>query len=169
MQTRNSNGARKLNKCQLCWSTFLSGADLLATTFTRSNSMRYKCVIGYGILATNELDLTTPNVIFLRFTDGNNPALNIDNLITAKILSQNLKNILARVQLNQPPNAIVFNNSGFRSTTNYLQIPDTYGTRVLTTMHFEWIDEYNNPIDFNGVDHTMLLRVFVTSVQTYFL
>ena len=116
-----------------------------------------------GIQATNELDLTTPNVIFLRFNDGASPALNIDNLITAKGSSQNLRNILARIQLNQPPNAIVFNNSALRSTTNYLQIPDTYSTRILTTMHFEWIDEYNNPIDFNGVEHTMLLRIFVSS------
>ena len=116
--------------------------------------------------ATYDLNLTNPNTAFLSYQDDAIPSMNIQNLVIPRNpQTVTVSNILARVQLCAPPSSVVFSAASARDTTNYLQIPDSYKSRNIKQMTFTWTDENGNLIDFGGMDHSFLLRVFSDGSQ----
>ena len=117
--------------------------------------------------ACNVLDLEqVPNIAFLRLTDTSQSVPSQMTMVFPSGVPTSMVNILARVQLNQPQNALVFNAYSARDTINYIQYTNPSSStftagRNWARIHVELIDTNGNYIDFNGANHTFLLRVLV--------
>jgi hypothetical protein len=113
------------------------------------------------------INLTTPTVAFLRISCLNSQSdvpmtsdsINVQNIKFPKYLNSHLNNIVARVQLSSPSMSLVFNQYHSYDTFFYFQIPESYPAWTLERMQVEWLDELGNLIDFNGVEHSFMLRV----------
>jgi len=112
----------------------------------------------------NVCDLSIPNVAFLRvscFAPSSSVAsvINVQNIHFPKFLNSNLTNVIGRIQLSGPPTSVVFNTYMARDTCLYFEIPATYSAWTLNQLLVQWCDERGQLINFNGVEHTFLLRV----------
>lgn len=112
----------------------------------------------------NSLDLSTPNVAFLRvscFAPSSSVAsiINVQNIQFPKYLNSNLTNVIGRIQLTGPPTGVVFNSYFARDTCLYFEIPATYSAWTLNQLLVQWCDETGQLINFNGTEHTFMLRI----------
>jgi hypothetical protein len=133
--------------------------DAYSTTQTYSTT-------GYKMFVPeNSVDLSVANVAFLRISCiGANVIMNtmeVQNIHFPMFMNSHLTNVIARVQLNVPPSAIIFNSYSARDTCFYLQIPESYRPWNMYQIRVQWTDENGNILDFNGEDHSFMLRLMV--------
>ena len=86
--------------------------------------------------------------------DGENYLYILNGILAGVSSSSQVRDIFAKILLNSAPGSVVF-NTFVSSIKNFNDAP----LLKITELEFAFVDKYNNPYNFHGIDHSMTFEV----------